>query len=245
MTLRRWLIGDPFSPPGAAINVGRMCNRYGYVAPVSRLAEEFNEIRIPLVFKGGAIPNVPPRDHIRPTDSAPILRPIDPKAPQAVVEIVDARWWLIPFFHKGGVKDWKPMCTNARAETVATTATFREPFKRRRCLVPATHFFEWTGRKGAKVMHRFTHDERDLFCFAGLWDRANTVDGPIESFTIITCAAGPDCAPYHNRQPVILERDHWATWLDLTANAAPLRTPGRAGEIHIELARDSVSASDH
>jgi putative SOS response-associated peptidase YedK len=222
-----------------------MCNRYGYLPPVSRLADEFSEIRIPLVFKDGAIPNLPPRDHIRPTDRAPILRPIDPAAPQAGVELIEARWWLIPFFHKGGVKDWKPMCTNARAETVATTATFREPFKRRRCLVPATHFFEWTGEKGAKIMHRFTRAGSDLVCFAGLWDGANTTDGRIESFTIITCAAGPDCAPYHNRQPVILERDDWATWLDPTANALPLLTPSRAGVIHVELARDPVSTSEH
>jgi putative SOS response-associated peptidase YedK len=221
-----------------------MCNRYGYLAPVSRLAEEFSEIRIPLVFKDGAIPNLPPRDHIRPTNTAPILRPIDPAAPQAGVELAEARWWLIPFFHKGGVKDWKPMCTNARAETVATTATFREPFKRRRCLVPATHFFEWTGEKGAKVMHRFTREGRELFCFAGLWDAASTADGRIESFTILTCAAGPDCAPYHNRQPVILERDDWATWLDLTADATPLLRPSPAGEIHVELAREPMDVSD-
>ncbi len=119
-----------------------MCNRYGYLAPVSRLADEFSQIRIPLVFKGGSIPNLPPREHIRPTDTAPIVRPLDPADPDAGVEIVDARWWLTPFFHRGPLKAWKPMCTNPRAETLATTATFREAFKRRRCLVPATHFFE-------------------------------------------------------------------------------------------------------
>ena len=213
-----------------------MCNRYGYLAPVSRLADEFSEIRIPLVFKDGAIPNLPPRDHIRPTDSAPILRPIDPAAPQAGVEIIEARGWLIPFFHKGGVKDWKPMCTNARAETVATTATFREPFKRRRCLVPATHYFEWTGARGAKTMWRFTMAQSEIFCFAGLWDGANTADGRIESFTIMTTAAGPDCAAYHDRQPVVLGRDQWSTWLDLGADVAPLLQAGPAGTIAVARA---------
>jgi len=136
------------------------------------------------------------------------------------------------------------MCTNARAETVATTATFREPFKRRRCLVPATHFFEWTGQKGEKIMHRFTREGTDLFCFAGLWDGANTTDGRIESFTIITCAAGPDCAPYHNRQPVILQRDSWGAWLDLTADVSALLKPSPAGDIHVELVREPVDVSD-
>ncbi|MEP6968024.1 MAG: SOS response-associated peptidase family protein [Pseudomonadota bacterium] len=169
-----------------------MCNLYGYLAPISRLVDEFSETRIPLVFKDGAVPNLEPREHIRPTNIAPIIRPLDPADPFVGVELVDARWWLIPFFHKKGVKDWKPMCTNARAETVATTATFREAFKRRRCLVPATHFFEWTGERGAKVMWRFTKANADIFCFPGLWDVAETTDGRVESFTIVTTAPGRD-----------------------------------------------------
>ena len=213
-----------------------MCNRYGYLAPVSKLADAFSEIRIPLVFQDGAIPNLPPRDHIRPTNIAPIVRPLDPAAPRAGLELIEARWWLIPFFHKGGVKDWKPMCTNARSETVATTATFRESFRRRRCLVPASHYFEWTGEKGAKTMWRFTRAGADLFCFAGLWDRAHTADGLVESFTILTCAPGVDCAPYHTRQPVILAPEHWGQWLDLSADVAPLLRPGEAGTVVAELA---------
>ena len=213
-----------------------MCNRYGYLAPVSRLADAFSEIRIPLVFEGGAVPNLEPREHIRPTNNAPILRALDPADPAAGVTLVEARWWLIPFFHKGAIKDWKPMCTNARAETVATTATFREPFRRRRCLVPATHFFEWTGEKGAKTMWRYTRVDADLFCFAGLWDRAHTTDGLVESFTILTCAPGPDCAPYHTRQPVILDPDQWGAWLDLAADARPLMRAGPAGTIRVERA---------
>ena len=81
---------------------------------------------------------------------APIVRPIEPANPANGVELVDPRWWLIPFFCKAAIKDWNPMCANARAETVATTATFREAFKRRCCIVPATHIFEWTGPKSAK-----------------------------------------------------------------------------------------------
>ena len=218
-----------------------MCNRYGYLAPVSKLADAFSEIRIPLVFEDGAIPNLPPRDHIRPTNAAPIVRPLDPAAPGAGVELVEARWWLIPFFHRGAVKDWKAMCTNARSETAATTAAFREPFRRRRCLVPATHYFEWTGEKGTKTMWRFTRPGVDILCFAGLWDRAHTADGLIESFTILTCAAGLDCAPYHTRQPVILEPEHWGTWLDLSADVAPLLKAGEAGTVHVERAAPETS----
>lgn len=220
-----------------------MCNRYGYQAPVSRLADAFSEIRIPLIFPEGRVPNIEPREHIRPTNNAWIVRPLDPTAPELGVELAELRWWLVPFFHKGSVKDWKPMCTNARAESVATTATFREPFRRRRCLVPATHFFEWTGEKGAKTMWRFTRTGADLFCFAGLWDRAHTADGPIESFTILTCAPGPDAAPYHTRQPVILEPEQWGPWLDLAGDAAPLLKAGGPGLLSIARAAEPSAAA--
>ena len=216
-----------------------MCNRYGYLAPISKLIDEFSHTRLPLIFEGGALPNLPPREHIRPTEVAPIIRPLNPAEPFAGVTLVQARWWLIPFFHRKTVKEWKPMCTNARAETVSTTPAFRESFKRRRCLVPATHFFEWTGEKGAKVMWKFTLTGAEMFCFAGLWDRAETSDGPVESFTIVTRAAGPDCAPYHTRQPVILDRANWETWLDLTRDPAPLiaAAPDEAsGRITVERA---------
>jgi putative SOS response-associated peptidase YedK len=218
-----------------------MCNRYGYLAPVSRLADEFSQIRIPLVFRDGAIPNIEPREHIRPTDTTQIIRPIDAENPAAGVEIVDARWWLIPSFHKGPLKAWKPMCANARAETLATTATFRAAFKRRRCLVPATHFFEWTGQKGAKQMWKFTKAASEIFCFPGLWDVAYTEDGRIESFTIVTTVPGPDCQPYHNRQPVVLEQNQWATWLDLRADPAPLLHAGLAGVIAVERALETTA----
>jgi putative SOS response-associated peptidase YedK len=223
-----------------------MCNRYGYQAPISRLIDEFSQTRLPLVFRDGAVPNLEPREHIRPTDIAPIVRPLNAADPFAGVELVDARWWLIPYFHRNGVKDWRPMCTNARAESLATTAAYREPFRRRRCLVPATHFFEWTGEKGSKVMWKFTRADAEIFCFPGLWDRARTSDGPVESFTIVTCAPGPDCAPYHDRQPVILERSQWARWLDLAADPAPLLRAGGAGmlavERSVEPAREPVGA---
>ena len=216
-----------------------MCNRYGYQSPLNRLVDEFSQARIPLKFPTG-LPNLEPREHIRPTNNAPVVRPLDRDHPTEGAELVELRWWLIPFFHKRGVKDWKPMCTNARAETVATTATFREAFKRRRCLVPATHYFEWTENpeapKGPKLMWKFTKAGEEIFCFPGLWDRAETTDGVVESFTIVTCEPGPDCAPFHNRQPVILEKDHWADWLDLTRDPTDLLKAGGAGVIKAERA---------
>jgi putative SOS response-associated peptidase YedK len=219
-----------------ASQISRMCNRYGYLAPISRLVDEFSEIRVPLRFESGAIPNIEPREHIRPTDTAPIIRAIDGADPSAGVELVDARWWLVPYYHKGPVKAWKPMCTNARAETIAATGAFKESFRRRRCLVPATHYFEWTGEKGAKTMWKFTKAGSEIFCFPGVWDVAHTEDGRIESFAILTTAAGPDCSPYHDRQPVILEREQWVAWLNRRGDASACMGAGLDGVIAVELA---------
>ena len=215
-----------------------MCNRYGYLAPVSRLADEFSQIRIPFHWAGGAVPNLEPRDEIRPTNRAPILRPVDPADPSAGLELAELRWWLVPFFHKGAVKDWKAMCTNAKCETIDTTAAFREAYKRRRCIVPATHFFEWspvdpTKPKGAKRKWRVTAEGREIFYFAGLWDTAHPIDheGPLHSFTLATCAPGEDIQPYHHRQPVILDAAAAAEWLKLDGPGKALLQTSPAGTL--------------
>lgn len=82
--------------PATGLGPEVMCNRYGYLAPIARLIDEFSEVGMPLRFKDGAIPNLAPREHIRPTNPAPILRPIEPANPSGGLELVDARWWLIP-----------------------------------------------------------------------------------------------------------------------------------------------------
>ena len=213
-----------------------MCNRYGFGGRLHQMQEEMSQLKIPLRFEAGRLPNLEPREHIRPTNTAVVLRPLQAADPGAGLELTEIRWDLVPFFHKGPLKAKKYLCTNARAETVAATAAFREPFRRRRCLVPVSHFFEWTGPKGGKTMWKFTHHGRDDFCFAGLWDRAHTADGEVESFTILTTAAGPDAAPYHDRQPVILAPDAYARWLDLAAPADALLASSPAGALKIEQA---------
>ncbi|HEY5072043.1 MAG TPA: SOS response-associated peptidase [Caulobacteraceae bacterium] len=214
-----------------------MCNRYGYQHPYNRLVAEFSHIGP--VRWAGAEPNAA-REHIRPTDRAPIIRPADPERPAEGLELLELRWGLIPWFHRKSEREWKPLTTNARSESVATTASYKSAFARRRCLAPATHFFEWTanpeGPRARKLMWRFTVPDQEVFAFAGLWDRAQTPEGPLESFTLMTTAPGADCEPYHNRQPVILDRGDWAAWLDLTADVAPLLKAGPAGRISVEAA---------
>jgi putative SOS response-associated peptidase YedK len=221
-----------------------MCNRYGYNHPLKRLIDEFSTVG-PIRWNG-LEPNAP-LDQIRPTDRAPIIRPLS-----GGLELDMLRWGLVPNTWRGPLKAWMAQLrgnplTNARAETVATTSTFREAYAARRCLVPATNYFEWTTDperpKGRKLMWRFTVPAQEVFAFPGIWDHAETADGPVDSFTLLTSAPGPDQAPYHNRQPVILERDQWADWLDVGNDMAPSFRGSPAGTIHVERFIEAPAAA--
>jgi len=210
-----------------------MCNAYRLKIPISVLMDDLSGLGLPLQFAGGATPNWPEIEMTRPTNSLPVFRPVDAHDPALGLQLANLRWWLVPFIHRGPVKDWKAICTNARAETVATSRTFKGPFERRRCLVPADAYYEWTGETGAKTRWRFERADGDWFAFAGIWDRAETADGRVESFSIITTAAGPDSAPYHARQPALLAKPEMARWLDLAADVSNLIMPSAADTLAV------------
>ena len=101
--------------------------------------------------------------------------------------------------------------------------------------MPASHFYEFTGTKSPKSKWRFTKAGEDWFCFAGLW-RPATSETP-EAFTLLTTAPGPDVAPIHDRQMVVLERADWLAWLDLSRPEAELLRALPAGSLHVEQVR--------
>ena len=123
-----------------------MCGRYGRDIPWSVLHEALSLTRP----RPGDAPNLEPEWDIRPTQAQWIARPAEDG-----LELVRARWWLIPRWHRGTVRKFKLTTFNAKSETVATARTFRDSFARRRCLVPASCWYEWTGAKGAKQKWRF------------------------------------------------------------------------------------------
>src|SRR3546814_4763992 len=105
------------------------------------MRDEFTHIRLPVRFgPGAAAPNLAPQNEVRPTDQAVVFRRFDDG-----VELVRMRWGLVPFFHKKPVREWKAATFNAKAETVKTLASFRMPFRRRRCLFAADGWVEWRG----------------------------------------------------------------------------------------------------
>jgi putative SOS response-associated peptidase YedK len=209
-----------------------MCNAYNLKTNLAALADAVGrDLMLPLVFPAGvtaATSNLPVPQAVFPRRDGLILRPSEPADARLGLQAAVAHWNLTPFFHKGGLKTWKASTNNARSETMATSPAFRDAFKRRRCLVPATSFTEWTGPKGRKTAHAISRADGRLLYFAGLWERCPTDDGVAESYTLpmIAAVAGDDVAPYHNRQPVVLDAKSASIWLDLGAEAAAvLRAP--------------------
>ncbi|MCJ7787894.1 MAG: SOS response-associated peptidase, partial [Methyloceanibacter sp.] len=149
-----------------------MCARYDLVIAQEIYERAFKTVRLPQS-------NFPPRYNIAPTDQVPIVR-IDPRDGMRVV--VMARWGLIP----GWMKE-KPKVPhiNARAETVHEKPLFREAFARRRCLIPATGFYEWEQRADGKQPWRYRRKDLKPFAFAGLWEFARLGGEDIVSACII------------------------------------------------------------
>ena len=105
----------------------------------------------------------------------------------------------------------------------------------KRCLVILSGFFEFTGTKYPKAKHRFTLKGSPLMAIAGLWREAE--DKESRSFTMLTTTPGPDIAPYHDRQVVILRPEDWAHWLFLTKSEAELLKPLPKGSLAVETVR--------
>jgi putative SOS response-associated peptidase YedK len=151
------------------------------------------------------------------------------------------RWGLVPIW----AKDPSAMKTtfNARAESVASKATFSTAFKRGRILVPVDAFYEWRTDGKVKTPNLFTRADGEPIVFAGLRERWEGGDGSLmHSATIITTEAGPDMEGVHNRMPVVLERDAWENWLDPAVDdrgeLESLLRPAAAGTlVHHEVGR--------
>ena len=127
------------------------------------------------------------------------------------------RWGLVPSWAKDPSIGYKTI--NARAETVANTPSFREPFKSQRCLIPADGFYEWQRNGKTKQPYCFEVNDSELFAFAGLWDSWTNPHGElIESCTVLTTTPNSLLADIHDRMPVILSPDDYDLWLDPAFN---------------------------
>src|ERR1700761_2362994 len=169
--------------------------------------------------------NLQPRYNIAPTTFIDVVTTRVRNRDIVGREMVPMRWGLIPDWWKKSRKD-VPATFNARAETVAEKPMFRGAFKYRRCIIPASGFYEWTGGKGVRQPHFFTAaDGAPLLAFAGLWDRWIDPDNfdDVVSATIIVSGANAWMRPYHDRMPVLLEPQDFDAWLDGSLGAEILK----------------------
>jgi putative SOS response-associated peptidase YedK len=178
-----------------------MCGRYAITMPPEAVREWFRTY--------GEIPNWPVYYNAAPTTALPVMR----QNKEGQRELALMQWGLVPWFSKDGKPSFSTI--NARAEGVRTAASYREPFEKRRCLVPASGYFEWAGPKNDRQPHYFTRADSQPMALAGLWDRWRSADKSETkaTFTIVTTEPSRFAAQWHDRMPLILELDTWDAWL--------------------------------
>ena len=190
-----------------------MCGRYYLLAPPAELAG---------LFGLADVPDASPRYNIAPTQ--PVLAVGPDRA--GLPAVASFRWGLVPPWSAGP----KPGPINARAETAADKPTFAEAFRRRRCLIPASGFFEWSRRGKVKQPFAIRLADGRPFAFAGLWEAWRPESGPpLLTCALLTTAANELLRPVHDRMPVILDPRHFGLWTDRAvrepAELAPLLRP--------------------
>jgi putative SOS response-associated peptidase YedK len=198
-----------------------MCGRYKLKTNGKKLAEHF-ETSDP--------PELEARYNIAPTQLVPVVR-VDPSAHRAWAM---QRWGLIPTWATDISIGSKMI--NARAETLLEKPAFRDPFQKRRCLIPADGFYEWSKNGKSKQPFHFGMKDEAVFAFAGIWDRWKSPEGKtIESCSILTTTPNELLADIHDRMPVILHRNHYDAWL-----AAPPYEAARLAELLVPFEAEAM-----
>jgi putative SOS response-associated peptidase YedK len=181
-----------------------MCGAYGFsVKDAKEVYDRFEVVN--------QLEDLKPRWNVRPGQMNPVITSASPN------RISRMFWGLIPYWAKDEKSTWSTI--NARAETVESAASYRVPFRRRRCIVPATGFYEPDKINFAKPpfpWHYFKLKEQEVFGFAGLYDvwKDRQSGKEIYSYTIITTEPNEVVGEFHNRMPVILQREDEETWLN-------------------------------
>jgi len=176
-----------------------VCGRFAFVIPPAVLAEIFG-VPVPAALKD--------RYNISPTQQVLIIR--DSAEGR---NLSSARWGLVPHWAKDISIGSKMI--NARAETIHEKPAFRAAIKVRRCIVPASGFFEWAATPNGKSPHYITMRDGSPVPFAGIWEsRDSPNDGIVESCSILTTTANPLMRSIHDRMPVILQHQDLGLWLD-------------------------------
>mgnify|MGYP001285304606 CR=1 FL=1 len=189
-----------------------MCGRITQKSNPSQLGLKIVSLLEPLYAD-----NTPPRFNGSPGQEHWVIR----QNPQTGERSLDRLWWgLIPYWCKDPKGGRKPI--NAKGETVASLPSFRDAYKRRRCILPIDNFFEWKAIKGAKAKQPYAIAMKsgEPFGIAAIWEnwqRPGTEEW-LRTFAVVTCPANELVAAIHDRMPVIIPAEAYVRWL---SNAAP------------------------
>lgn len=172
--------------------------------------------------------NVAPQQG-NPQNYIPVVR----ADPDGTLELTYLQWWLLPFWSKEAKVNYSMF--NARVESIATSSSFREPFRKRRCLVPAKGYYEWEETPDGKQPWFFHAPDNSLLAFAGIWDHWARDGQVIESCAIIVGDPDPAMGHKHDRAPFIIPPENQGAWLNrelhdpddvkkllVTASASPI-----------------------
>jgi putative SOS response-associated peptidase YedK len=187
-----------------------MCGRYRLSRRKQIIEEHFDSV--------SGEEDWSPRYNIAPTQPVPVVR----QTPKAGRELSMLRWGLIPSWATDPSHAFKTI--NARSETVTTTASFSEPFRSQRCLIPADGFYEWKRNGKTKQPYCFEVGDGQVFALAGLWDSWIDPKGEvIQTCTILTTTPNALLADIHDRMPVILNPGDYDVWLNSGNTEAVLK----------------------
>jgi len=182
-----------------------MCGRFAFYSPSEAVAAPFGVTQST---------EVKPRYNIAPTQYIAAIRRDENQSN----ELTMLRWGLVPFWAKDPSIGNRMI--NARSETVAEKPSFRNAYRKRRCLVLADGFYEWHREGDVKIPYFISLADGKPFAFAGLWEHWNSKDSDesLQTTTIVTAAANDFLAQVHHRMPVVLEPENARRWLDGDAN---------------------------
>lgn len=195
-----------------------MCGRYAISISAERVAAAFDALwdDLDLSRHGAGGRPALPRYNVAPTQMAPVVRAIG-AGESAQRRISLLKWGLIPSWADDPAIGNRLI--NARAETAASKPSFRGAWKKRRCLVPITHFYEWR-KDGVRkqpmaittaATTKTSESEPGVLALAGLWESWHD---EVESFTILTTSPNGVLESIHDRMPVVMPVERWSRWLD-------------------------------
>lgn len=176
--------------------------------------------------------NLQPRYNISPTQEVEVV--LQNTEGHRVTQ--QKRWGLLPAWATDTKFSAKTF--NARCETMAEKPSFRSAFKSRRCIVPASGYYEWHTEDGVKQPYHITLPDTPVVAFAGLYETNTKLgDKPTHSFTIITTEASEAVQEVHHRMPVILQPETFETWLDASSALEKVARLMRSYEGDVQLDR--------